>query len=71
MRCPGGIGEQCFFAKHAWAGLSGSVKRIDIGDYYADFGLIRSVLGWEPKVPLRKGLSRTLAFYREFLPHYL
>ena len=46
-------------------------KRIDIGDYYADFGLIRSVLGWEPKVPLRKGLSRTLAFYREFLPHYL
>lgn len=46
-------------------------KRIDVGDYYADFSLIRSVLGWEPKVPLREGLSRTLAFYRESLPHYL
>ena len=33
-------------------------KRIDIGDYYADFTRIRSVLGWEPKVPLREALVR-------------
>jgi UDP-glucose 4-epimerase len=46
-------------------------KRIDIGDYYADFSRIRSVLGWEPKVPLREALVRTLAFYRENLDHYL
>jgi len=46
-------------------------KRIDVGDYYADFGHIRSVLGWEPKVPLREGLARTLGFYREYLEHYL
>jgi UDP-glucose 4-epimerase len=46
-------------------------KRIDIGDYYADFSLIHSVLGWEPKVPLREALVRTLAFYREYLEHYL
>ena len=46
-------------------------KRIDIGDYYADDSLIRSVLAWEPKVPLRDGLARTLAFYREHLEHYL
>ena len=46
-------------------------KRIDIGDYYADYSLIRSTLGWEPKVPLRDGLARTLAFYREHLEHYL
>jgi UDP-glucose 4-epimerase len=46
-------------------------KRIDIGDYYADFSRIRSVLGWEPKVPLRSALARTLAFYREHLDHYL
>ncbi|MHC4251373.1 MAG: NAD-dependent epimerase/dehydratase family protein [Planctomycetota bacterium] len=45
-------------------------KRIDIGDYYADYGLVRSVLGWEPRVSLREGLARTLAFYRERLPHY-
>jgi UDP-glucose 4-epimerase len=46
-------------------------KRIDIGDYYADFNFIRSVLGWEPTVSLREGLARTLAFYRENLAYYL
>jgi len=37
-------------------------KRIDIGDYYADFSLIQSTLGWTPKVPLSEGLRRTLEF---------
>jgi UDP-glucose 4-epimerase len=46
-------------------------KLIDIGDYYADFSRIRSCLGWQPRVPLREGLSRTLAFYREHLISYL
>jgi UDP-glucose 4-epimerase len=46
-------------------------RRIDIGDYYANFNRIRTALGWEPKVPLREGLTRTLAFYRENLQHYL
>jgi UDP-glucose 4-epimerase len=40
-------------------------KRIDIGDYYADFSRIRSALGWEPKVALREGLGRTITYYRE------
>lgn len=46
-------------------------KRIDIGDYYADFSRIRSALKWEPKVSLREGLARTLAFYRDNLAQYL
>ena len=46
-------------------------RRIDIGDYYANFERIRSCLGWEPRVPLREALARTLAFYRENLHHYL
>jgi UDP-glucose 4-epimerase len=46
-------------------------KRIDIGNYYADFSLIQSVLGWKPKVALREGLKRTLEFYRANLAHYL
>jgi UDP-glucose 4-epimerase len=45
-------------------------KRIDIGDYYADFSRIRSLLGWEPKVSLRRGLLKTLKFYRKNLEHY-
>ncbi|MCE5310548.1 MAG: NAD-dependent epimerase/dehydratase family protein [Acidobacteriales bacterium] len=46
-------------------------KHIDIGDYYADDNLIRSVLGWAPRVALRDGLARTLAYYREYLEHYV
>src|SRR5262249_6339344 len=46
-------------------------RRIDIGDYYADFSRIRARLGWAPEVPLREGLARTLVFYREHLAHYL
>jgi UDP-glucose 4-epimerase len=45
-------------------------KRIDIGDYYADDSLIRSTLGWRPRVSLRDGLSRTLDFFRANLNHY-
>lgn len=46
-------------------------KRIDIGDYYADFGRIRSMLGWQPKTSLHEGLRQTLGFYREHLAKYL
>lgn len=46
-------------------------KRIDIGDYYADFSRIRSTLGWEPRVTLREGLARTLDYYCRHLRHYI
>lgn len=46
-------------------------KRIDIGDYYADFNLIKSELGWEPTTSLREGLSRTLDYYRNHLSKYI
>lgn len=46
-------------------------KKIDIGDYYSDYSLIRKTLGWEPHVPLKESLKRTIDFYRENLEHYL
>lgn len=46
-------------------------RAIDIGDYYSDFSSIRTALGWEPKVSLAEGLSRTLAFFREHGSFYL
>jgi UDP-glucose 4-epimerase len=46
-------------------------KRIDIGDYYADYALIHSTLGWKPKVPLREALERTLNYYRKHLDKYI
>ena len=46
-------------------------KIIDIGSFYADSGKFRTAVGWEPRVPLREGLTRTLLYYREHLTHYL
>ena len=31
---------------------------------------IESVLGWRPRTPLREGLARTIAFYRENRQNY-
>lgn len=45
-------------------------KTIDIGDYYGDYSKIRSALGWKPKVPLREGLERSLAYYSRHYRHY-
>jgi len=46
-------------------------KKIDIGDFYADTTKIRSALGWQPRVPLREGLARTVDYYRQHAEHYL
>ncbi|NQU09155.1 NAD-dependent epimerase/dehydratase family protein [bacterium] len=46
-------------------------RPIDIGDYYADDSRIRAALGWQPRVPLREALDRTLAFYRQHLGRYV
>lgn len=47
------------------------LKPIDIGDFYADYTKIKEALGWEPKVDVREGLERTLAYYRDNMQHYL
>ncbi len=32
LRCPSGVSEQCFFAKHPWHGLGVGIRRVDTGD---------------------------------------
>ena len=46
-------------------------RKIDVGDFYADYGLIQRTLGWRPRTRLRTALTRTLAYYRRELRHYL
>jgi UDP-glucose 4-epimerase len=46
-------------------------KRIDIGSFYSDSTRFRNATGWAPQMPLRGGLVRTVAFYREHMPHYV
>ena len=45
-------------------------KVIDIGDYYANFDKIDKMLDWRPKISLRDGLPKTLAYYRANHQHY-
>lgn len=46
-------------------------RKIDIGDYYSDASLIESELGVRQRVDLRDALVRTVAYFREHLPHYV
>lgn len=45
-------------------------EKIDIGDFYADYSKIKKSLDWQPRVPLREGLERTVRFYRTYKEHY-
>ena len=44
-----------------WPALA---QRIETGDFVADITKIRRETGWAPRVSLREGLARTIAFYR-------
>jgi UDP-glucose 4-epimerase len=46
-------------------------KAIDIGSFYADSSRFRKATGWEPKVRLREGLMRTIAYYRQHFEQYV
>lgn len=46
-------------------------KKIDIGNYYSDFSLIRDQLNWSPRINLREGLGHTLDYFRLHGSHYL
>ncbi len=45
-------------------------KRLDIGNFYADWTKINTRLGWTPKVSLEEGLRRTVAYCRQHQQHY-
>jgi UDP-glucose 4-epimerase len=45
-------------------------KKIDIGDYYGNYEKFRALTGWEPKVRLREGLEKTVAYFRQHKMHY-
>ena len=46
-------------------------KKIDIGDYYSDDSLIRSQLGWVPRVSLRDGVHATFEYFKKHFERYV
>jgi UDP-glucose 4-epimerase len=45
-------------------------KAIDIGSIYVDDRKIRRVLKWKPRIDLREGLGRTIAYFRAHRAEY-
>lgn len=45
-------------------------KKIEIGNYIADYSRLRTAVGWKPKVNLETGLRKTFAFYEKYKQHY-
>ena len=43
---------------------------VETGDYVTDIKKLCSATSWSPKVPLREGIGRTVAYYREHRHHY-
>jgi nucleoside-diphosphate-sugar epimerase len=46
-------------------------KKIDIGDYYANFDLIKSELGWKPTINAREGLANSIVYFSTDFDKYL
>jgi len=46
-------------------------KQIDIGSFYSDSTKFRASTGWTPRVALREGFQRTIAYYRAHMAEYL
>jgi nucleoside-diphosphate-sugar epimerase len=45
-------------------------KIIDIGDYYGDYSFFNKDTGWNPKVNLVEGISKTIDFYNCYKKEY-
>lgn len=46
-------------------------QAIDIGDYWGDFSRFEAATAWRPRIGLRDGLERTVAFFRQHREEYL
>ncbi|HWA98547.1 MAG TPA: NAD-dependent epimerase/dehydratase family protein [Pirellulales bacterium] len=63
------LAEHCRFDTRS-VPFPADTKIIDIGDYYGDFTRFRQATGWRPRVDLKEGVARSLAFYRQHREAY-
>lgn len=45
-------------------------KKIEVGNYVADYSKFTKELGWKPKTDLDSGIEKTLKFYEKYKKHY-
>jgi UDP-glucose 4-epimerase len=46
-------------------------ERAETGDVVIDTSKLRNAIGWEPKIPLREGISRTYRYYSKYREQYV
>ena len=46
-------------------------KKIDIGNFYADWRLISEEIGWRPRVGIEQAITKTIGYYRKELDRYI
>ena len=46
-------------------------KKIEIGDYTADYSKIRNIIKWEPTVSFDEGITRTVDYYKKYGEKYV
>jgi dTDP-D-glucose 4,6-dehydratase len=46
------------------------LKRIEIGDYVANYEKIKTTVKWQPKTSLEEGLRLTFDYYEKYKKHY-
>lgn len=45
-------------------------KAIEVGDYIASWEKMKKIYGWKPKTSLRKGIKKTVEYYRKYKQYY-
>ena len=46
------------------------LKKIEIGDYIANYEKIKNTVGWQPKISLEEGLRSSFDYYEKYREHY-
>lgn len=45
-------------------------KKIEVGDYIADYSKMKKTYGWEPKTELSDGIRKTVEYFRKYKKYY-
>jgi len=46
------------------------LKKIEIGDYIANYEKVKNTVGWQPKISLEEGLRSSFDYYEKYRNHY-
>jgi UDP-glucose 4-epimerase len=63
--------EQNNAGRYIFKPFPNNLKKIDIGDFHADYRKIKDALDWHPVVTISEGMKKTLSYFRENYLQYV